>query len=269
MASPSALNRPSLSHDLEAQAMDSEIPTDMGLDSEDIRLVPISSRSHVWGTGHHDVNVTNSGPTLAQSHDEALVKTWDKNMRRILFFARVLALGLLMFLQLSIPRLAPQHSEADTSASEQPTAGGPTTHPGPTNSDVLVNILWIMGWLFSFSAWGAAGIVQDSTGEYLRAHTKYEDPLTCARVRQYLYEGMVKYHMPVVVKAISALIHITLFLFYFGFFIFIQGYRNTTRGFTATVIISFFVALWFLFAITPSLASAHVSCTDCDPEASK
>ncbi|KAH9175660.1 hypothetical protein EDB89DRAFT_2241063 [Lactarius sanguifluus] len=264
MASPSALNRPSLSHDLEAQAMDSEIPTlDMGL--EDIRLVPISSRPHVWGTGHHDVNVTNSGSTLTQSHDEALVKTWDKNMRRIPFFARVLALGLSMFLQLSMTL---RHSEADASAREKPTAGGPTTHPGPANSDVLVNILWITGWLFSFSAWGAAGIVQDSTGEYLRAHTKYEDPLTCARVRQYLYEGMVKYHMPVVVKAISALIHITSFLFYFGFFIFILD-RNTTTGFTATVIISFFVALWFLFAITPSLASAHVSCTDCDSEASK
>lgn len=90
MASPSALNRPSHSHDLEAKAMDSEIPA---LDTEGIQLIPISG-SHVWETGHHDENVTNSGSTLAQSNDEALVKTWDKNMKGISFFAGLLALGL-------------------------------------------------------------------------------------------------------------------------------------------------------------------------------
>lgn len=244
--------------------MDSEIPA---LDTEGIQLIPISG-SHVWETGHHDENVTNSGSTLAQSNDEALVKTWDKNMKGISFFAGLLALGLLMFLQLSIRRLNPQDSQADASAREQPTAGGPTTHPGPTNSDVLVNILWITGLVFSYSAWVAARIFQDNTGEYLRAYTKYEDPLTCARVRQSLYLGMVKLHIPVVVKALSALIHIALFLFYFGFFIFILD-RNISTGFTATVIISFFVALCFLFTIAPLLASAHVSCTDCDSEASE
>ncbi|KAH9048746.1 hypothetical protein EDB84DRAFT_1599831 [Lactarius hengduanensis] len=161
----------------------------------------------------------------AQSHDKALVETWDESMEKVASFAGLLVVSLTSFLILSLANLTPQ-------------------------PDVVVIILWVMGLVSSFTVWVAAGMARDSTQEYVKASEKHEDPLECARVRHYLYEGMVKWHMPVMIITIAILAHIAASLLLAGIVIFLF-HRSRASGISATVIIFTISTLYIVFTIAP------------------
>ncbi|KAH9175663.1 hypothetical protein EDB89DRAFT_2066574 [Lactarius sanguifluus] len=108
-----------------------------------------------------------------------------------------------------------------------------------------------MGLVSSFTVWVAAGMVHDSTQEYIKASEKHEDPLEYARICCYLYEGMVKWYMPVMIIAISVLAHIAASLFLTGIVIFLFHSEGRASGISVTIIISAISALYVVFTIAP------------------
>ena len=181
--------------------------------------------------------------------------------------------SLTAFLQQSFPNLVPNYAQqsafysqqsvvllaqisaqlaASASGSPPPAAISLPTFPAfsPAASDVRVNVFWFMSLVFSLTAALAATIVQQWVRDYMQIFQRYNHPLKRARVRQFLYEGAEKWYMPVVVEAIPALIHISLFLFFFGLSDYLFNI-NTATATTTTILITICAALYLWSIIAP------------------
>ena len=176
------------------------------------------------------------------------------------------------FLQQSFPNLTPNYAQQSTYYSQQSVvllaqisaqlaAGGspvpatislPPSLPEfrPTSSDVRVNVYWFMSLIFSLTATLAATIVQQWVRDYMHIFQRYNHPLKRARVRQFLYEGAEKWYVPVVVDAVPALIHISLFLFFIGLADNLFNI-NTATATTTTIMITICGALYLWCIIAP------------------
>src|SRR6267378_1713001 len=107
-------------------------------------------------------------------------------------------------------------------ASIAPQVSIPSTPPPPfppftpNFSDVRVNVFWFMSLVFSLSAALLATLVQRWVRVYMHVFQRYSNPLKSVRLRQYLYEGVEGWYMPVVAEIVPGLIHVALFLFFVG-----------------------------------------------------
>ena len=86
----------------------------------------------------------------------------------------------------------------------------------PLGSDIRVNVFWFMALAFSLLAALLAILVQQWVRSYMHVFQRYGDPLKSSRLRQFLYEGCEKWHMPRVAEAVPGFLHISLFLFFAG-----------------------------------------------------
>ena len=101
-------------------------------------------------------------------------------------------------------------------------------------SDVRVNAFWFMSLVFSLLAALLATLVQQWIRNYMHVFTRYSNPLKSARLRQYLYEGVEGWYMPMVAESVPGLVHVSLFLFFVGLGDFLFT-TNTTVGVTTVV----------------------------------
>jgi len=116
----------------------------------------------------------------------------------------------------------------------------------PLEIDIRVNVFFFMALIFSLAAALLAILIQQWVRDYMQVFQRYSDPLKCARVRQYLHDGLERWHMPVVAKAVPGLLHVSLFLFLAGFCVFVLNI-NTTVGISTTVPIGI-SGLLYIFA---------------------
>lgn len=180
--------------------------------------------------------------------------------------------SLTAFLQQSFPNLIPNYAQQTAYYSQQSVvllaqisaqlaANGspvPATIPLPTpfpafspaSSDVRVNVFWFMSLVFSLTAALAATIIQQWVRDYMHVFQRYNHPLKRARVRQFLYEGADKWYMSVVVDAVPALIHISLFLFFFGLADYLFNI-NTATAVTTTIMVAICASLYLWCMIAP------------------
>jgi Family of unknown function (DUF6535) len=122
-------------------------------------------------------------------------------------------------------------------------------------SDVRVNIYWFMSLVFSLSAALGATLVQQWAREYVQFFQRYNHPLKCARIRQFLHEGAHRWHMDLVVHLVPALIHISLFLFFLG--LADSLFKINTATATTTTILIVICALCYLFSIIAPIWDAQ------------
>jgi Family of unknown function (DUF6535) len=118
----------------------------------------------------------------------------------------------------------------------------------PLASNIRVNAFWFMALVFSLSAALLATLVQQWVRDYMRAFQRYSDPLKSARLRQYLHEGWQGWHMPIVAEAVTALLHVSLFLFFVGLFDFVLNI-NTAIKLSTTIPIAITSFLYILATI--------------------
>jgi hypothetical protein len=85
----------------------------------------------------------------------------------------------------------------------------------PSDSDVRVNIYWVAGLVCSLSAALLATVVQQWVRSYMLVFQQYDHPLKRARFRQFFFDGAKR--MRNLAKAVTRLIHVSLFLFFLGF----------------------------------------------------
>ncbi|KAH9057386.1 hypothetical protein EDB87DRAFT_1565324, partial [Lactarius vividus] len=235
----------------------------------------IPAESHNHDTDEYDERATKLWSVYveeAESHDKALIGTWKDDMEGIIIFAGLYSASLTAFLQQSFPNLSPNYAQQSAYYSQQSVvllaqisaqlsvsgSPPPTTISLPTPfpdfrvapSDVRVNVFWFMSLVFSLTAALAATIVQQWVRDYMHVFQRYNHPLKRARMRQFLYEGAEKWYMPVVVDAVPALIHISLFLFFIGLADYLFSI-NTATATTTTIMIAICATLYFWCIIAP------------------
>ena len=116
----------------------------------------------------------------------------------------------------------------------------------PLNSDIRVNVFWFMALIFSLAAALLAILMQQWVRDYMHVFQRNSDPLKCARVRQYLHDGLKRGWMPGVAEAVPGFLHVSLFLFFAGLCDFVLKI-NTTIGIYTTVPIAT-TGLLYIFA---------------------
>ena len=86
----------------------------------------------------------------------------------------------------------------------------------PSRSDIRVNIYWFISLVSSLSAALLATLVQRWARDHMHVFRRYGHPLKIARIRQFLHEGVERWHMLAIAEGVPGLIHISLFLFFIG-----------------------------------------------------
>ena len=117
----------------------------------------------------------------------------------------------------------------------------------PLASDVRANVFWFMALIFSLSAALLATLVQQWVRDYMHVFQRYDDPLKSARLRQYLYDGVEGWYMPVLAGAVPGLLHVSLILFFIGLVDFLLNI-NTTIGVSTTIPIGI-CGLFYIFTM--------------------
>ena len=120
----------------------------------------------------------------------------------------------------------------------------------PSGSDVRVNIYWFSSLVFSLSAALLATLVQRWARNHMHIFQRYSHPLKIARIRQYLYEGVERWHMLASAEAVPGLIHISLFLFFIGLADFLLSTYPIVGKFTIFPI-SLCVTLYIFSTVAP------------------
>ena len=120
----------------------------------------------------------------------------------------------------------------------------------PSSSDIRVNAYWFMSLIFSLSAALLATLVQQWVRDYMHVFQRYSHPLKSARLRQYLWEGVEGWYMPVVAESVPALVHVSLFLFFLGLVDSLLN-LNTTVGVSTIVPITLCGFLYILSTFVP------------------
>ncbi|KAI9443588.1 hypothetical protein H4582DRAFT_1208323 [Lactarius indigo] len=214
----------------------------------------VPAESHDRDTDEYDERATKFWSVYveeAESHDKALIGTWKDDMEGIIIFAGLYSSA--YYSQQSVVLLAQISAQLAVSGSPPPaTISLPTPFPDfhVTPSDVRVNVFWFMSLVFSLTAALAATIVQQWVRDYMHVFQRYNHPLKRARMRQFLYEGAEKWYMPVVVDAVPALIHISLFLFFIGLADYLFSI-NTATATTTTIMIAICATLYLWCIIAP------------------
>ena len=107
-----------------------------------------------------------------------------------------------------------------------------------------------MSLIFSLLAALLATLVQQWVWDYMHMFQWYSNPLKGAQLRQYLYEGAEGWHMPVVAESVPGLVHVSLFLFFFGLGDSLLA-LNTTVGITTIVPITICGLMYVLSMFAP------------------
>ncbi|KAI0293729.1 hypothetical protein B0F90DRAFT_1642227, partial [Multifurca ochricompacta] len=208
----------------------------------------------------------------AKSHDEARIQSLKDDMDGVLIFAGLFSAVLTAFVvqsvqnlqanpaqqsvyyqQQSVQMLAQISQQIASLAPQLPVNSTlPSPYPtfSPSSSDLRVNICWLMSLVCSLSAALLATLVQQWVRVYMRVFLRYSNLLKIARIRQYLFDGVERWHVLVVAEVVPALIHISLFLFFLGLCDSMLK-NNTAVGVVTTVLTATCGVLYLCTMIAP------------------
>ncbi|KAJ7029423.1 hypothetical protein C8F04DRAFT_1288280, partial [Mycena alexandri] len=167
----------------------------------------------------------------ADKYGKPLVESWKSNMEGMLIFAGLFSASLTAFLIESYKTLSPdsggqtvkllaQISQQLASASNGSTLSLPISPPSdpfnPSATSLICNALWFISLGLSLACALLATLVEQWARDFLHRVDTQSSPLIRARVFAYLYYGMKRFNMHLVVEIIPLLLHASLFLFFAG-----------------------------------------------------
>ena len=112
----------------------------------------------------------------------------------------------------------------------------------PTASAIRVNALWILSLVLSLTCALAATLVQQWARQYLRHAQHRGAPHKRARMRAYIFDGIEKFKLKQAIEAITALLHVSVFLFFAGLVDFFFPINTTIAYFTLGCVLLFALA---------------------------
>ncbi|KAI9508985.1 hypothetical protein F5148DRAFT_823184 [Russula earlei] len=164
-----------------------------------------------------------------EKYDKTLVESWKGDMDGILFFTGLFSATVAAFLIDGYKYLSRNSNDTTnqllTQISQQLSASATGSEPPPPFSlppfavpaaMLQVNILWFLSLSLSLACALSATLVQQWARKYLLTTQLPSSPQRRARVRTYLFQGVLSFKLDTVANTVPVLLHASLFLFFTG-----------------------------------------------------
>ncbi|KAH9986149.1 hypothetical protein BJV77DRAFT_951326, partial [Russula vinacea] len=181
--------------------------------------------------------------------DKKITGRWKGECDAILIFTGLFSAALAVLISVSIQGLQPgpqdtpafylgniYHLLANSSSSQPiiyPTPSDPPKFSAP-KSAVLVNSLWFLSLLMSFTGALLAVFIQQWAQSYLQATGERHSPKDRARIRAFHARGLENLHFNRITRTVPILIHVSLFLFFSGLPVFLSNINRTVFNVVVT-----------------------------------
>ncbi|CAK5271046.1 unnamed protein product [Mycena citricolor] len=211
----------------------------------------------------------------AEKYDRDLVESWRANMNGMLIFAGLFSAVLTAFIIQSYQSFTAQMAPAQSPEllalihiSQQIAPNGfgsamlplaldftgnsTLSTPGPDAAYLACNILWYLSLGLSLASALLATLVDQWAREFLQRAEMRPNPVKRARMYAYLYYGLQRFRMHVVVGVVPLLLHYSLFLFFGGLVAFLKPV-NFTLTIIAVAMLGFVGIFYASITLLPLL----------------
>ncbi|KAG6909856.1 hypothetical protein DXG01_014884 [Tephrocybe rancida] len=181
-------------------------------------------------------------------HDTVLTETWKVDLDSTLIFAGLFSATITAFIIESYKLMKPDSSDTTNALLAQILAilasSNSSSVSFPTSIDsqfsapawaIGVNVLWFLSLASVLTAALVVTLVQQWVRDYLHRINHYTQPLKCARMRLFLFDGIEKWKLDDIVEYIPTLLHASLFLFFTGLCVFLVNINKVVLGFVGFV----------------------------------
>ncbi|KAF7350482.1 hypothetical protein MVEN_01353800 [Mycena venus] len=202
----------------------------------------------------------------AAKYDKSLVESWKNDMEGMLIFAGLFSASLTAFIIESYKTLTPDSGDSTvqllTHISQQLAAAAngtafPAQSPAPFTplpSSLICNALWFMSLGLSLTCALIATLLEQWARDFLHRADIHSSPVIRARIFSYLYYGLKRFNMHVVVDIIPLLLHASLVFFFAGLVAFLFPVNSAIAAVAAAPLVIVVVVysaltllpLWFL-----------------------
>ncbi|KAI0052186.1 hypothetical protein FA95DRAFT_1602137 [Auriscalpium vulgare] len=205
---------------------------------------------------------------VADHFDTALAESWKGDSDGILIFTGLFSASVSAFVIESYKGLQQDPGIVTTQLLAQISLqlaasanGSQTTVPPLSPSDIVfrspaslvrVNVFWFLSLVLSVSCALGAVLIQQWARRYIRMTQRPAAPYRRARIRAYLYNGLVRFHLVQVVETIPVLLHASVFLFFAGLVQFLFTV-NLTVAYLTMVCVALVTGAYVLVTIMPML----------------
>ncbi|KAJ7892648.1 hypothetical protein B0H13DRAFT_2038131 [Mycena leptocephala] len=185
----------------------------------------------------------------AEKYDKSLVESWKSNMEGMLIFAGLFSASLTAFLIESYRTLSPDSGDQTVKllaqilqqlASSSNDSTLPISPPlpfTPSATSLICNALWFISLGLSLACALIATLVEQWARNFLHRADMQSSPLIRARIFSYLYYGMKRFNMHLVVDMIPLLLHASLILFFAGLVAFLVPVNIVMTVIAATLLV--------------------------------
>jgi hypothetical protein len=117
-------------------------------------------------------------------------------------------------------------------------------------SIVRVNVMWCLSLILSLSCALLATLMQQWARRYMVYAQHSSAPRKQARIRAYMFEGVMNFRMSQAVEAMPLLLHTSVFLFFAGLIEFLFTYNNAVARYTLGCVV-FFASIYVILTLLP------------------
>ncbi|KAF7318284.1 hypothetical protein HMN09_00337100 [Mycena chlorophos] len=202
----------------------------------------------------------------AEKYDKSLVESWRSDMDGMLIFAGLFSASLTAFLVESYSNLTANSADTTvqllTQISHQLSAMAnnttytpPAQEPfKPATSSLVCNLFWFISLGLSLACALIATLLKQWAQDFLHRANMRSSPVARARVYSYLYDGLKRFKMHVIVDLIPALLHGALFFFFAGLIAFLLPVNKLMVAIVAAIL-GLALGTYMLLTILPLIAS--------------
>nr|GAT49479.1 predicted protein [Mycena chlorophos] len=202
----------------------------------------------------------------AEKYDKSLVESWRSDMDGMLIFAGLFSASLTAFLVESYSSLTANSADTTvqllTQISHQLSAmANNTTYTPlaqepfkPATSSLVCNLLWFISLGLSLACALIATLLKQWAQDFLHRANMRSSPVARARVYSYLYDGLKRFKIHVIVDLIPALLHGALFFFFAGLIAFLLPVNELMVAIVATIL-GLAIGTYMFLTILPLVAS--------------
>ncbi|KAJ7660732.1 hypothetical protein DFH06DRAFT_1089196 [Mycena polygramma] len=199
----------------------------------------------------------------AERYDKALVESWKADMEGMLIFSGLFSASLTAFLIESYKTLQPDSGAITvqllTQISQQ-LAVGNSSHVAlndpefrPTPASLVCNSLWFISLTLAITCALLATLVEQWAREFLHRTEKHPSSPRRARIFSFLYFGVRRFGMHVVVDLIPLLLHVALIFFLAGLVAFLVPINNFMME-LISAILAIFLVVYCIMTLVPVIS---------------
>ncbi|KAJ7496565.1 hypothetical protein FB451DRAFT_1385959 [Mycena latifolia] len=198
----------------------------------------------------------------AEQYDKALVESWRGDMDGMLIFAGLFSASLTAFIVESYKTLTPDSGDTTAAllvqiSSQLAASASGTTFEVPTprafavpTTSVVCNILWFISLGLSLSCALIATLVEQWARDFVQKADMRPTPVIRARIFSYLYYGLKRFNMHVLVDLVPLLLHMSLVLFFAGLVAFLLPINRAVMA-VAAALLGIVLAVYCVLTLLP------------------